>query len=372
MDSRRAVRPLERVGLGRVCGSPDRAQLDWPWHRRRTTRPRSTARVDRLRDEFASGETDRVQRAARRWLERLPQHSEIVSVLAAADTPEFVLASRVPGLRKRCKTQRKSSGGPPPFKASRLLRDPLACNGRADGWLVRRAADTAGRSAAWAAPSHYGDAVIATEDGLGCGDGCRCGDRRECRHSCDGVASVAATLGGRRRRCRGGSPPHVRAGARSRSGLFADIARIARPRGHHRPHARSCAVPTNTVAGPPKSISDHAESGCWHWLGPRICASSGGRLKEAWTMSIELPHEYQPSEDEEFMSPRQVQYFRRRLEQSRADLRRELAAGLPSDVDDSSREGDQTDHASAASEREFAAKNRERIQGCCGKRNERF
>ncbi len=30
-------------------------------------------------------------------------------------------------------------------------------------------------------------------------------------------------------------------------------------------------------------------------------------------MSIELPHEYQPSEDEEFMSPRQVQYFRRRL-----------------------------------------------------------
>ncbi len=89
-------------------------------------------------------------------------------------------------------------------------------------------------------------------------------------------------------------------------------------------------------------------------------------------MSIELPHEYQPSEDEEFMSPRQVQYFRRRLEQSHADLWRELAAGLPSDVDDSSREGDQTDHASAAAEREFAAKNRERIQGCCGKRNERF
>jgi DnaK suppressor protein len=79
-------------------------------------------------------------------------------------------------------------------------------------------------------------------------------------------------------------------------------------------------------------------------------------------MGIELPHEYQPSEDEEFMSPRQVEYFRRRLEQSRADLRRELAAGLPSDVDDSSREGDQTDQASAASEREFVTQNRERIQ----------
>ena len=79
-------------------------------------------------------------------------------------------------------------------------------------------------------------------------------------------------------------------------------------------------------------------------------------------MGIELPHEYQPSEDEEFMNPRQVEYFRRRLEQSRADLRRELAASLPSDADDSSREGDQTDHASAASEREFVTQNRERIQ----------
>ena len=49
-------------------------------------------RVDQLRDEFASGETDRIQRAARRWLEKLPQHSGILPALAAADTPEAVLA----------------------------------------------------------------------------------------------------------------------------------------------------------------------------------------------------------------------------------------------------------------------------------------
>jgi uncharacterized membrane protein YcjF (UPF0283 family) len=49
-------------------------------------------RVDQLRDDFASGETDRVRRAARRWLEVLPQHSRILSALAAADTPEAVLA----------------------------------------------------------------------------------------------------------------------------------------------------------------------------------------------------------------------------------------------------------------------------------------
>jgi putative membrane protein len=49
-------------------------------------------RVDQLRAEFASGETDRVQRAARRWLQGLPHHSGILPSLSAADAPEAVLA----------------------------------------------------------------------------------------------------------------------------------------------------------------------------------------------------------------------------------------------------------------------------------------
>jgi putative membrane protein len=49
-------------------------------------------RVDQLRADLASGEAERVQRAARRWLEGLPQHSGILPALAAADTPEAVLA----------------------------------------------------------------------------------------------------------------------------------------------------------------------------------------------------------------------------------------------------------------------------------------
>jgi putative membrane protein len=49
-------------------------------------------RVDQLRDEFASGETERVRRAARRWLQGLPQHSGILPALVATDTPEAVLA----------------------------------------------------------------------------------------------------------------------------------------------------------------------------------------------------------------------------------------------------------------------------------------
>ena len=79
-------------------------------------------------------------------------------------------------------------------------------------------------------------------------------------------------------------------------------------------------------------------------------------------MSIELPPGYQPSGDEEFMNPNQVAYFRRRLEETRAGLQRELAASQLLEVDDSNREGDQTDHASADSEREFLVQNRERVQ----------
>jgi len=62
------------------------------------------------------------------------------------------------------------------------------------------------------------------------------------------------------------------------------------------------------------------------------------------------------------MNPKQVEYFRRRLEESRADLREELDAIAPSEPQGISQEGDQTDQASAASEREFAFQNRERIQ----------
>lgn len=49
-------------------------------------------RVDHLRADLASGDTDRVKRAARHWLDGLPQHAQILPAVAAADTPESVLA----------------------------------------------------------------------------------------------------------------------------------------------------------------------------------------------------------------------------------------------------------------------------------------
>ena len=49
-------------------------------------------------------------------------------------------------------------------------------------------------------------------------------------------------------------------------------------------------------------------------------------------MTVELPAGYQPSADEEFIKPKQVEFFRRRLEESRVDLQQELEAIAPSEA----------------------------------------
>ena len=62
------------------------------------------------------------------------------------------------------------------------------------------------------------------------------------------------------------------------------------------------------------------------------------------------------------MNPAQVAYFRSKLLRLRADTQQELAATPPGYAAESEREGDQTDQASAAEDREFGAINRERAQ----------
>ena len=79
-------------------------------------------------------------------------------------------------------------------------------------------------------------------------------------------------------------------------------------------------------------------------------------------MAVELPRGYAPSADEAFMNPKQVEYFRQKLEKMRADLRQELGTIPSPEAGDPGREGDQTDHASAESEREFEIQNRERVR----------
>lgn len=79
-------------------------------------------------------------------------------------------------------------------------------------------------------------------------------------------------------------------------------------------------------------------------------------------MPTNLPDGYKPSNSEVFMNPLQVEYFRSKLLQMRADAQRELDATPTARVDDSAREGDQADQASAAVDREFDIVNRERTQ----------
>jgi RNA polymerase-binding transcription factor len=79
-------------------------------------------------------------------------------------------------------------------------------------------------------------------------------------------------------------------------------------------------------------------------------------------MSVELPPDYQPSLTEDYMNPAQVEFFHRRLLQSRAELRHELEAIPPIGPDETAHQGDQTDHASADTDREFDFINRARVQ----------
>jgi len=76
-------------------------------------------------------------------------------------------------------------------------------------------------------------------------------------------------------------------------------------------------------------------------------------------MPIDLPSDYAPTRAEAFMNPLQAEYFRRKLQRLRANARQELVAE-PLGADQNDREGDQTDRASAAEDREFGLINRER------------
>ena len=79
-------------------------------------------------------------------------------------------------------------------------------------------------------------------------------------------------------------------------------------------------------------------------------------------MSTQLPPGYVPSPEEPFMNALQVEYFRQKLLRLRADIQRELAAAQPAETNESDREGDQADQASAAEDREFSWINRQRTQ----------
>ena len=79
-------------------------------------------------------------------------------------------------------------------------------------------------------------------------------------------------------------------------------------------------------------------------------------------MMVTLPPDYRPSEDEAFMNPLQLEYFRRRLLRWRSDLLREADGTLASLSEGGISEADITDRASVETDRALELRTRDRAR----------
>ncbi|GAB0114330.1 RNA polymerase-binding transcription factor DksA [Acidisoma sp. C75] len=79
-------------------------------------------------------------------------------------------------------------------------------------------------------------------------------------------------------------------------------------------------------------------------------------------MMITLPADYRPSEDEDFMNPMQVEYFRRKLLRWREDLLKEANGTLASLSEGGIMEADITDRASVETDRALELRTRDRAR----------
>ncbi|AQS91932.1 MULTISPECIES: RNA polymerase-binding protein DksA [Gluconobacter] len=77
---------------------------------------------------------------------------------------------------------------------------------------------------------------------------------------------------------------------------------------------------------------------------------------------ITLPPDYRPSDNEEFMSPLQVEYFRQKLLRWRVDLLKEADGTLASLSEGGIHESDITDRASVETDRAFELRTRDRAR----------
>ena len=84
--------------------------------------------------------------------------------------------------------------------------------------------------------------------------------------------------------------------------------------------------------------------------------------QERMHMMVSLPPDYRPSEDEEFMNPVQVEYFRQKLMRWRADLLREADGTLASLSEGGILEADITDRASVETDRALELRTRDRAR----------
>ncbi len=81
-----------------------------------------------------------------------------------------------------------------------------------------------------------------------------------------------------------------------------------------------------------------------------------------WMRMITLPPDYTPSDDEEFMNPLQVEYFRQKLLRWRAELLKEADGTLASLSEGGIHESDISDRASVETDRAFELRTRDRAR----------
>lgn len=79
-------------------------------------------------------------------------------------------------------------------------------------------------------------------------------------------------------------------------------------------------------------------------------------------MMITLPPDYRPSQDEEFMNPTQVEYFRQKLARWRSELLRDAGGTLASLSEGGIHEADITDRASVETDRALELRTRDRAR----------
>src|SRR5690349_23516727 len=77
---------------------------------------------------------------------------------------------------------------------------------------------------------------------------------------------------------------------------------------------------------------------------------------------LTMPSDYRPSEDEDFMNPVQVEYFRQKLLRWRGELLRDANATLASLSEGGIREADIADRASVESDRALELRTRDRAR----------
>ena len=79
-------------------------------------------------------------------------------------------------------------------------------------------------------------------------------------------------------------------------------------------------------------------------------------------MTVTLPPDYHPSDSEEFMNPRQSEYFRQKLLQWRSELLREADGTLASLSEGGIHVADITDRASVETDRALELRTRDRAR----------